>query len=418
MKTWLQNTAYEALSLLKLSLFNVWRNRRRTVITLISICVGTITLVLMNGYIQIMQVGLKNEAIQKQYGNLQIARAGYFNADENSPDFYMDLKTAQKVKKKIQKLSGVDYINYRLQIAGIIGNQKRSAVFLGVCGMPDIESLMAPTLVEGKLLSADDPYGILLGKTLAKKLGVKLGDSLVLFVASESGSQEAIPVRVRGLYEALMKEQEKMLVYLPMAAGWDLLLDQKIHRMLVFFQAGQSELQNRQTTAAIEKIVKESKLGLEVKNWESLAVFFRQVIGMFKGVSFVTGLILFLIIAFNIQNTMHMSITERFREIGTLRAMGSSRFEIVRNFLTEGLVLGLMGAVIGIALSVSLGSVLNSMHLNLPPGPGQDKPTPLAFRFTAALICNAAFMNIIIAFIASYFPARRGAKIAIVDALK
>jgi len=418
MKTLLLSKLYGFYQFFKLSFFNIWRNRRRTVITVTSICIGTITFVLLNGYIEIISQGLKNDAVMKQYGHMQIGMKGYFDADSNSYHHLIDMKKAEIIKNEIYQLDSVDYINMRLHLAGIIGNNKESTVFLSIAGFPDTENLMAPTLVEGNLLSDDDPYGILMGRSMATKLGVKSGDSLLVFVTSESGSQEAIQVNVRGIYEALMKEQEKVIIFMSLKAGSDLLLETKIHHILIFFRTDLTDKAIHETKQKINSIIKEKYPDFEVKEWEELAVFYKQIIGLFNGVSLVIGTILFIVISFNIQNTMQMSIIERYREIGTMRAMGSSRLEIILDFIGEGILIGIIGSIIGVVIALSLGELLNHLKLFLPPGPGQDKPTPLVFYITWIIVFKAIFINLVISLIASYFPARRGGKLKIITALK
>ncbi|MDH4262748.1 MAG: FtsX-like permease family protein [Spirochaetia bacterium] len=415
MKTKLITQAYDLWQFLKFAVKNVWRNRRRAAITMSSIAVGTITLVLLQSYVNTMEMGLQADAIQKQYGHFQIAAKGYFSAEENSAEFVMSREVVQKITAKAMELDSVDFVNTRIHLNGIIGTQKKSTVFMGIAGIPSAEGLMAPTLVKGNLLSDKESGGIMIGKAMAKKLGIDIGDHLIAFVSGANGSQEAIAVNVRGIYEALMPEQEKVIIYMPISSAWDLMLEKTSHRILIFLNKPEKLAQTIQT---MQKFINENNLNLEIRDWKTLAVFIKQVIGMFRGMIIVVSIIVFLVIIFNIHNTMHMSIHERFREIGAMRAMGSSRGEIIREFLAEGFIIGLFGALAGIFISLILMPWINAMHLSLPPGPGQTKPTPIMFTQSSVVLINALLVNLVTAFLASILPARKGAKIRIIDALR
>jgi|GEM_PF-1905318 len=414
MKVQIITFLFDMVSFLKFTVKNVWRNRRRTMITMAGICVGTVTMILLQSYVNTIDIGLKAEAVQKQYGHLQIAAKGYFDADENSPDHMMSAKVVNKIVSQALSLDSVDFVNTRVHLTGIIGTQKTSTVFSAIAGIPQAEGVMAPTIIKGKLLAENDPTGILIGEAMAKKLGVDTGDSLIAFV-STGGSQEAIAVTVRGIYDALMPEMEKVIIYMPVNSAWDLMLDKKVHRILLFLNDPEKL---NQTIGTMKDYIRKNEFNVEVRDWSTLAVFLKQIVGMFQGMIMVIGLIVFIVIIFNIQNTMHMAIHERFREIGAMRAMGSSRFEIVKVFIAEGFCIGLFGAILGIAFALIFIPWVNSMHFHLPPGPGQDKPTPVVFTPTNVILLNSLLVNLFTAFIASISPAIKGAKIRIYDALR
>ncbi|MES0489077.1 MAG: FtsX-like permease family protein [Leptospirales bacterium] len=415
MKTIIYSLSYNIYQFFKLALKNITRNRRRTIMTMSGISIGTLMLVLLSSYVNSMHLGLKNDAINNQYGHFQIAEKGYFDADENSPEHMMSKETLDQLKSFALEFKSVDFVNTRLHLVGIIGTQSNSAIFSAIAGDPTVEGLMSPTIVEGSPLSSSDPTGIVIGEAMAKKLKVGVGDPLIAFVSTSFGSQEAIWVTVRGIYDALMPEQEKVIIYMPIESAWMLILEERAHRLLVFLNDHEKL---PETMAAMQSYIDKNRLNLEIRDWETLAVFLKQVVGMFRGMIVVVGFIVFLVIIFNIQNTMYMSIHERFREIGTLRAMGASRGEVIRNFVAEGFLTGLIGAGLGIMIALILMPWINSMDLSLPPGPGQDKPTPIVFTRTNIVLVQALTVNVVTALLASILPAVKGSKTRIIDALR
>jgi putative ABC transport system permease protein len=406
---------YDFSQFMKIPIKNIWRNRKRSFITILGICIATIALSLFAGYVNIMFIGLKNDAINHTYGHFQIASKGYFDQEENSPTHFINEKDLVLLENKLNQIHEINYFNLRLHVIGIIGNFKKSAFFSGVAGMPEIEGMMTPTIIKGDMLSENDINGILIGKALSEKLGITVGDSVILYVTSETGSQEALIARIRGIYDAVMREQEMVIIYMPIQLGWDLALEKKAHRTLIFLK---DEKNMPSVIDQMQSFIDKNKLNMEIRTWEKLAVFVQQVVGMFRGMILVVGAIIFIIIIFSISNTMYMAITERTREIGTMRALGSSRSDIIRIFLAEGFFIGLTGAVIGVVLVSILVPAINNLHITLPASPGQDMPTPVAFNLTAAIIIVIMLVDILSAVWASFLPSLRAARIKVIDAIR
>lgn len=400
---------------LKIPLKNIWRNRRRTFLTMAGITVATLCLILFGGYIRVMETGMMENAIAKEFGHFQIARTGYFDADSTSSSHLIPKEEFRLIEDTLYKMEDVDYVNLRLHLAGIIGHIEASTVFFGICGQPETEIFMSPSVIKGEPISATDPGGIIIGAGMAQKLDVDVGSNLLLFFSSDSGAQEAINVNVRGLYKGILKEQENMMIHIPIESAWDLMLERKVHRILVFLEKKDDLLPAMEQVKAV---IAGHNLALEVKPWHELAVYYQQIIGMFTGMLLVIALIFGIIVVFNISNTMYMVMNERTREIGTLRAIGKGRFEIMRLMMLEGLFMGIIGVTIGIVLALVLIPSLNSLQLTLPPGPGQDEPIPIHIMVDLIVIMLVGIGTVGVTLWASILPAFKATRLNIVDALR
>lgn len=405
---------YDLWLIMKIPLKNIWRNRRRTFFTMAGISFATVCLVLFGGYIRLIDIALKDNAIHKEYGHFQIARTGYFKADSMAPEYLLPESEWKLLLNSLYELPQVDFTNLRLHLAGIIGNYEKSTVFAGICGQPEAEIMMSPDIIKGKPLSESDPYGILIGEGLAKKLNATVNSNLLLFFTSESGSQEAINVTVRGIFRGLFAEQSNMMVYLPLKGAWELMLERKVHRVLVFLKSDQNLFSVIQE---VKGFIQTNQLDLEVEPWNKLAVYYLQIIAMFQGFLLVGGVIIGLIIIFNISNTMYMIINERLREIGTMRAMGNSRWEIIRLLFLEGLMMGIIGVAIGTTAAIVLIPAINSLHLTLPPGPGQQDPITVQLMTDWGIIAMVICGIIVVTITASIFPSVKATRIKIVNSL-
>ena len=406
---------YDFWNAAKIPFRNIWRNRRRTSMTMAGIAIATLSLILLGGYIQVMDMGLRENAISNQFGHFQIARTGYFDAENTSFSYLMDENEFKILEKRLYEIEGVDYVNYRLHISGMIGNFKDSTVFLGTAGLAEWEVFMSPSIIRGEPLSAADPTGIVIGESMAEKLDIDIGSTVLLFFASDAGTQEAVLANIRGLYRGMFQEQEANIIYIPLTTAWELMLEPRVHNLLVFLR---DEQEMSEVITEIEGFINKNQYDFEVKPWNELAVYYKQIVSMFNGFLLVAGIIFFIIIIFNISNTMYMVINERTREIGTLRAMGDSKAEIVRMLFGESFLMGIIGAVIGTLAAYLLIPVINSLNLTLPPGPGQLERIPVQLIFDVKVSALIILTNIFIASIASILPALRAAKIQIVDALR
>jgi putative ABC transport system permease protein len=129
------------------------------------------------------------------------------------------------------------------------------------------------------------------------------------------------------------------------------------------------------------------------------------------------GLVLVVVVLLAAANTMMMAAAERTREIGTLRALGTRPGSIRRMFIAEGLILAVLGCLGGALLAVVVRAVLNHAGLTLPPPPGVSHGVPLHVNlYVSAYAAGAVAMTATLV-LASWFPARRAARISIIEAL-
>ena len=138
---------------------------------------------------------------------------------------------------------------------------------------------------------------------------------------------------------------------------------------------------------------------------------------LYLGIFGFMGLVLVLVVLLAAANTMMMAAAERTREIGTLRALGTRPLAIKQMFIAEGLILAIAGCVGGALISLAIRAVLNHAGLTLPPPPGVSHGVPLHVNlYPTAYAAGALAMSTTLV-IASWFPARRAARMSIIEAL-
>jgi putative ABC transport system permease protein len=158
---------------------------------------------------------------------------------------------------------------------------------------------------------------------------------------------------------------------------------------------------------------------LDILDYEVLNPYYGQALSMFAAMFGFIAVLIGAIVLFTVTNTMSMAVVERTIEIGPLRAIGLKQSDIRGMFVTEGLMLGCLGAILGIAVALLLAWVINHVGLTWLP-PGRIEPIPLAVRVAGEyemLLASAAVL-VMVAALSAILPAARAARMNIVDALR
>jgi len=129
------------------------------------------------------------------------------------------------------------------------------------------------------------------------------------------------------------------------------------------------------------------------------------------------GAVLVTIVILAAAIVMTMAVTERTREIGTLRALGTRPSGILRMFLSEGVVIAIAGCVAGMLFALVVRAGLNASGIILPPPPGATHGMPIHVNFYPLAYAAGLLAMILTMSVASYFPARRASRLEIVEAL-
>jgi putative ABC transport system permease protein len=158
--------------------------------------------------------------------------------------------------------------------------------------------------------------------------------------------------------------------------------------------------------------------GVEFVPWYDVADFYRKVVMLLSRQIQVIQFIIAVIIILSISNTMLMNVLERTSEIGTRMALGRRRRDILRHFIYEGLTIGLVGGVVGVAAGILLAGLISWIGIPMPPPPGMAQGYTGRILVTAALARDALLIAVATATLASIYPAWRASRMQIVDALR
>jgi putative ABC transport system permease protein len=169
----------------------------------------------------------------------------------------------------------------------------------------------------------------------------------------------------------------------------------------------------------LESLFTAGRLPLDVRDYGERNPYVMQVIGIFFFIFVFIAVIIGIVVLFTVTNTVGMAIVERTAEIGTVRALGLRRWGIRQQFLTEGFLLGLIGATAGVVIATVIVYAVNHSGLTWTP-PGDSKPTEFRLDlFTKPILVIATWvLLVIVAAVSAFLPANRAARLPVVDALR
>lgn len=402
---------------LLLAFRNVFRNRRRTVMTLLIVSGGVAALLLAGGYFARMTRSLRENTIRNGLGHIQIFTAEHFKRDEvRVLDTGID--NWRQVAAAVQSAGHVRGVAPRIEFYGMVSNGQKSSVYMGSAVDPDAErSLGFETwLASGHDLDSKPSADVeaLIGSGLAKSMNVKVGDGLTLLAVTSDGALNGIDVQVAGIVETGIADLDARYLRIPLDAAQRLLQSYRVTNLVIGLDAtGNTDLVYAELAPRLSGLPQQ----MEMKKWIDLATYYKQVRNLFDGIFLFMGVIVFFMVLMSSINTLLMSMFERTREIGTMLAMGTPHAWIVALFMVEAALLGLIGSAIGVAGGNLLGTALNALNLRMPPPPGVAVSVPFYVLHVPGIMIGASILVILSLVLASILPAVRASRLRITEAL-
>jgi len=397
---------------LLLAFRNVFRNRRRTSMTLLMVGGGVAGLLLVGGFFAYLLRGLRESTIHNGLGHLQIFNAEHFRRDEVHV-LDTGIGNWRQVAAKTRTAAHVRGVAPRIDFYGMLSNGVKSAVFMGSAVDPDIERSMgfSPYLSAGRDLGGNENGEVeaLIGTGVARSMSVKVGDGLTILAVTADGALNGIDVQIVGY-----KEVDDRYLRITLPSAQRLLQTDRVTNLVVGLDTTE-----RTDSVAAELGPRLSGFAQEMtlRKWIDLATYYKQVRTMFNGIFLFLGVIVFFMVLMASVNTILITMFERVREIGTMLAMGTPRRWVVALFMVEAGLTGVLGALVGLAAGNLLGALLNASGLHLPPPPGTTFDMHFRVLYEPGLMIASSLLVIVSLALASIWPAIRASRLQIVEAL-
>jgi putative ABC transport system permease protein len=405
---------------MKLAVRNIFRNKRRSFVTLLAIGVGFAAINLYYGYIHNAYRGLRIMAIQAEgLGHLRINRAGWQEKGKLEPEKYMFSKEdTEKIIKFVTEENGVVLATPQIQVTGIVTNGIVSTIFIAQGIVPKDDKTIrgawsAFRPVKGKDLDDQKKYGVEIAQDLARYLNITPGKDGVVMAPTLSGQMNALDMQAMGVYDTGSDFSNDKFMRFTFDFAQSLLDTHAAERIVVLLKDWEKTEEMR--SVLLKKLTAADIAG-EIRTWKELSLSYLKTKSMLDMMFFFLFTIVLVIVVMTTVNTMGMAILERTREIGTLRALGLKRRGVSLLFAIEGALLGLFGSFVGIVLHVCVWAIIRAYPPSYTP-PGISTPVALTVDLVPQALFILVFCLVGLSLLAAIIPARRAAKQNIVDAL-
>jgi putative ABC transport system permease protein len=399
---------------LSLAFRNIVRNSRRSATAVLAIGFGIMSLLLASGFIEWnLQYG-RESTIHSQLGHIRLFKPGYLENGQSDPFAYL-FPLDQGQLEQVSSALPVRAVAPRLSFSGLISHDEATISFIGEGVDPELEGDLSRsiTIVSGQAMQPGDAKGILLGQGLAANLGVSAGDTIVLMVNTAGGRINAVEGTVRGLFATITKAYDDSALRVPIGLARQLLRVEGAHSYAVL-------LDGTENTDVVLSQLRDRFRGqtIEFVPWYEMADFYNKTAELFQKQVGVVRLIIAVIIMLSIANSLMMSVMERTGEIGTMMAVGTHRTDILSLFLSEGVLLGFFGGLLGLLVGWLAALGISAIGVPMPAPPG------MAFGYTAEILVTWSMavqgflLAIVTTLLASIYPAWKASRKIIVDALR
>lgn len=393
---------------------NIFRNRFRTTLTLAAIGCGVAAIIVSGGFVEDVFVQLRESTIHSRLGHIQIVRSGYLDFGRREPFRYLIAEPAE-VLDRARMLPHVTIATTRVYFSGLANNGRADLPVVGEGVQAGNESRLgtATVFVSGQPLHDNEPFAANIGEGLASALGLKPGSAVTLTVSTPDGALNALEFNVTGVFRTFSKDYDDHAVRIPRDAAQQLLNTKAVHAIVL----GLDETASTDPTAAL--LAASLPQGrYDVKRWDELADFYSKTVALYRRQFGALQLIIFVLLVMSVASTVNMVVYERTGEFGTLLALGTRRRDIFRLVVTENAMLGVIGAVAGIAVGVIVSLLLSAVGIEMPPPPGSVAAYTATIRLVPSVIAIGAAAGAVAACAAAVLPGRRASRLVVVDALR
>lgn len=397
----------------KIALRNVFRNQRRTLLSLGIVALGVSILSLVIGFVSESLRATKVE-LTREIGAFQIGSALMFDDKAEGFEYLISPLTLAQIGAILDARPQVLAYAYQLTFGGIIGTQRSSTGLVARGLVPGNAIEDYSSLIEsGQPLNQDDTPQILIGRQLAQTLDVKPGDWINLATGTVSGAFKAASAQVVGTFRYNNSQLEDQLGLVPLSFAQKVLRTDGVERVIVQLH----DLDQAQTVAEqVEQALAQAGIQLEVRTWQELTTFYESIEQFWSVFSGFTVMGVFVLAFFSVFEVLTMSFLERAREVGTIRAVGTQRHQVFWTFLLEGALLGTLGGGLGLALGAALSFAINASGVGWQP-PGAIDPVPLQIGVGVDSFTLPFFTAVVSTLLGTLYPALKNARLNIVKAL-
>jgi putative ABC transport system permease protein len=406
---------------LRMAWRNIWRNTRRSILTITAIAFATTLLVFMLSWQFGSYETMVQSAIAFRTGHLQIQAEGYMDKG----DIRLAVRDPAAVGHILEKIPGIKAYTSRTSAFAIASSRDRTygVVVVGIDPGGEARVTTLSRLIrQGQFLAIKDDHRALLGDLLARNLQLRPGDELVTLGQGFDGSIAADVFSVKGIFSSGQDEFDRSFVYVPLGSFQEMYaMDGAVHEVVVLCESLGAVAPVKK---AIQAGLGEGRIAdhLVVLDWMELMPGLVQGIQMDLYSGLIFYFILIVVVAFSILNTFLMNILERTKELGVLMAVGTTPGRLMRMLLLESTLMTLIGIIVGV-ITGSLITWYFQVHGIVIAGTGEllrqfGLPERMYPKLSFLSISVGVFLVLGITLLTALYPAFKVMRLRPVEAIK
>lgn len=408
--------------LLRLAIRNLYRHRRRTVLTALLITTGVLAVIVFASVSAAFKAAMIGSITDSMLGHMQVHRKGYVASLENLPlNLQMQPQAMEQLQAALDSTPGIAAYSARVKLGGMYSDfQQTTGVRVNGIA-PDREIATCTALLDRILEGEKGALArgeIWLPDLVAKGMGIKVGDTGVIVATNLDGAVNGMTFKVVAILESITGPGGRD-AYIHIEDARELLRMSKPEVSEVAVRVAQfAELDDvmRELSSRLADIKNQKgEPALEMHDWTKLAPF-AHVARSIDLITVFMQIVLIAVVLVAVLNVMLMAIYERMREIGTMAAIGTRPSTILGVFLAEGLCLGLFGTALGIALSLATVWIMRAVGISVAFG--RKAELALVPDVSAGDILGVAAVVVVAALMATLQPALKAARMDPIEALR
>lgn len=342
---------------------NIWRNPRRSLLTMGAIAFATVILIFMLS----LQFGnystIIDSVVKMRTGHLQVQATGY----QENRDIHLAVADPSQVAATLDRAPEVSGFTFRAHAFALVSADNRSygTVVTGISDRELTTSSLARTISEGRFLTEDEGAQALVGNILAKNLRVKPGDEVALLGQGLDGSVAATIVTVRGILSSGQDQFDRVSFYIPLPYFQELFgMGEAVHEIVVVAERLEDVAGLKQRLE--EEVAGNTGRALRVLDWKELSPGLLEAITLDLMTGFLFYIVLIVVVAFSISNTFIMAIFERKKELGLMLALGSRPARLTGILSLEYGMLTTLGLAAGILIGCLVTLYFGAYGIQIP----------------------------------------------------
>lgn len=407
--------------ILKMAFRNIWRNRRRSILAFTSVALSIAGVTFFRGFAGGMLQSIVRNSTKNETGHIRITTQKF----REKRQFYPVTENIAEPEKIIAAIKADPVISpqlalmtERINFGVLLANEGNNKYAAALAGDPEVEKdllLLQNSLQEGGRYLQNERETIV-GAKIADALNLKVGDVLKVMTPGADYALHLRKFNVVGIFETGLNILDDKFFQIPLDDAKKLLRmggsTQQIIIMLKDYK------KSTDVAAKIRALLNNEDLAVlswtEHGDWSSMVQMAGTIYAYFYFLIAFLG-------AFIITNILMMVVLERRKEIGIVKSMGISKFEVMSLFLFEGIILGLIGSVVGIGIGMLVNTYFAIFGLDFSAMMGSfNYPIDMTIYCEISLgsLVYVLFIGVIVSALVSVLPSWRASRMNAVDAIK